>query len=59
MWNQQPLTIGLGGVQQIALRTDVTFQRHHDFFANRINCRIGDLSEQLLEVVINQPRLVG
>src|SRR5690606_36897612 len=55
----QAVRVLLGLLQQVALRTDITLERHHHFFANRIDRRIGDLREQLLEIVVNHSRLVG
>ena len=46
-------------VQNVALRADVADQRHHQLFANGIDGRIGDLREELLEVVEQRLRTVG
>ena len=46
-------------LQQVALRADVALQRHHHFLADGIDGRVGDLREQLLEVVVQHARLVG
>ena len=46
-------------LQQIALGPDETGERHHDFFANRVDRRIGDLGKQLLEVVVDHARFIG
>ena len=48
----------LGGFQQIAFRADVTFQRHHHFFANGIDGRVGYLRKQLFEIIVDHARLV-
>ena len=40
--------------EQIGPRPDHRHQRHHQFFANRIDRWIGDLCEILLEVVVKQ-----
>ncbi len=59
MIDQQAMTVLGRRLEQILLRTDVALQRHDDFFANRIDRRIGDLRKQLLEVVVDHPRLVA
>ena len=46
-------------LQDVALASDVADERHHHLFANRIDGRIGDLREQLLEIVEQRLRLVG
>ena len=46
-------------VQDVALGADVAGERHHHLFADRIDRRVGDLREQLLEVVEQRLRLVG
>ena len=38
-------------IQQIPLRADVSNRRHHQLFADRVDRRIGDLREKLLEIV--------
>ena len=40
--------------QQVGARTDHRHQRHHQLLADRIDRRIGDLREVLLEVVVEQ-----
>ena len=45
--------------QQIGPRTDHRQQAHHQFFADRIDRRIGHLGEVLLEVIVQQPAAVG
>jgi len=45
-------------VQDVALGADEALQRHHDFFANRVDGRIGHLREQLLEVIEQRLRPV-
>ena len=47
-----------GCFQQIPLWPDVTFQSHHDFFADGIDGWIGYLGEELLEIVVQHARLV-
>ncbi len=46
-------------IQQVALRSNETGQGHDNFFAYGIDRRIGDLCEQLFEVVVDHARLVG
>ena len=55
----QPMGVLFGRFEQIPLGADVALQRHDHFFADRIDRRIGDLREELLEVVVQHPRLVG
>ena len=53
------LAAGLGpGLQEVRLGADRRAHRRHQLFANRVERRIGDLREQLREVVVQQPRLV-
>ncbi len=59
MRHPQPVGVLLGRFEQVPLRADVALQRHDHFFADRIDRRIGDLGEELLEVVVEHPRLVG
>jgi hypothetical protein len=47
------------GVEQIALGTEAGLGGGDDLLANGINRRIGDLCEELLEIVVEQARLVG
>ena len=44
--------------ENVALAADVAGERHHDLFANRVNGRIRDLREELLEVVEQRLRPV-
>ena len=44
--------IGLVDAEQIRPRADERHQRHHQFFPDRVDGRIGHLREQLLEVVV-------
>ena len=37
--------------QDVPLRANVADERHHHLFANRINRRVGYLSEELLEII--------
>ena len=46
-------------VQDVALGADVAGERHHHLFANGVDGRIGDLREELLEVMEQRLRLVG
>ena len=41
-------------VEQVRLGTDEGHQRHHDRLADRIDRRVGDLREQLLEIVVER-----
>ena len=59
MRNAKPAGVLLGGLQQVPLRAAVAIQRHDDLFADRIDGRIGDLGETLLEVVVEHARLIG
>ncbi len=43
-------------VQQVALGADDTREAGHDLFPDGIQRRVGDLREQLLEVVVEHPR---
>ena len=45
-------------LQQIALGPDRRAHRRHELFANRVERRVRHLREQLLEIVVEQPRLV-
>ena len=40
-------------------RADVADERHHHLFADGIDGRIGDLREELLEVIEQRLRLIG
>ncbi len=44
--------------EQIRLGTDEGSQRHHNFFADRVDRRIGHLRKQLLEIVVKNFALV-
>ena len=55
----QTMAVSRGRIQQVLFRTDIAFERHNHVFSNRIDRRVRDLGEQLLEVVIHQPRLVA
>jgi hypothetical protein len=56
---QEPVSVLLSRFQQVLFRADVAFQRHDDLFADRIDRRVRHLREELLEVVIQHPRLVA
>ena len=45
--------------QQILFWAHVAFERHDDVFSNRIDRRVGDLREELLEIVVHQSRLIA
>ncbi len=51
--------VDVGGVQQVRLRSDEGHQRHDQFFADRVDRRVGHLGEQLLEVSVQSLRLAG
>ncbi|EHJ61206.1 hypothetical protein NSU_1794 [Novosphingobium pentaromativorans US6-1] len=44
--------------EQVRARADHGDQAHHQFLADRVDRRVGDLREVLLEVVVEQARLV-
>ena len=51
--------VDLVDVQQVRLGADERHQRHDDGFADRVDGRVGDLGEQLLEVVVQRFIFVG
>ncbi len=55
----QPLVRAGIMAQQVGARADHAGQAHHQFFADRIDRRVGDLREVLLEIVVEQARTVG
>ena len=57
--NGQPMTLSFCRVEQIPFRTDITLQRHDHFFPRTIDGGVGHLSEQLLEIVVDQPGLIA
>ena len=59
MGNPQSVTVVFGGLEQITLRTDSALKRHDNFLADRINRGIGHLGKELLEVVVQHPRLIA
>ena len=52
------VTLFFRGFQQVAFGADKTLDRHHDFFTDRVDRRIGDLGKQLSEVIVEQARFV-
>ena len=58
---RQPQLPAVGGVnlQHVAFRPNAGAQRGHDLLADGIQRRVGDLSEQLREVVEQHPRSVA
>ncbi len=46
------------GLEQVALGADEDLRRDHQFLANRVDRRVGDLSEELLEVAVEELGLV-
>ena len=48
-----------GQVEQVGSGTDQRDQRHHQFLADRVDRRVGDLREFLFEVVVQQLGPVG
>ncbi|MEY9791221.1 hypothetical protein ABIE77_005780 [Sinorhizobium fredii] len=56
----QPLGMRHAGVvEEIRPRTDERDKAHHQFLADRVDRRVGDLGEVLLEIGVKQLRLVG
>ena len=45
-------------LEQVALRPDRRLHRRHQLLADRVERRVGDLREQLLEVVVEQARAI-
>ena len=45
--------------EQVELGAEARREAHHDFLADRIDRRVGDLGEQLLEVGEQRRRLIG
>ena len=55
----EPLAPALAdGVEQVGARADEGDQAHHQLLADRIDRRVGDLGEVLLEIGVEQLRLV-
>ena len=55
----QPAGVLLGRFEQVLLGADVALQRHDHFLADRVDRGVGDLGEELPEVVVQHPRLVA
>ena len=53
------MALGSVHLQEIALRTNVALQRHDNGFTDGIDGRIGDLSEQLAEIFVQQDEALG
>ncbi|MNX94890.1 hypothetical protein D3C86_1271380 [compost metagenome] len=54
-------TLGAGRtfvIEKVRARTDERDEAHHQFFTDRIDRRVGDLCEVLLEIGVKQLRLV-
>jgi len=49
--------VGWGCLQEISLGSDIGLQAHDDFLTDRIDGRIRDLGEELLEIVVDHPGL--
>ena len=47
---QAPVLAGLVDAEQVGPRADQGHQRHHQLLADRVDGRVGDLGEVLLEV---------
>ena len=54
----QPLVRARVAAQQVGARTDHRHQAHHQLFADRVDRRIGDLGEVLLEIIVEQLALL-
>ena len=56
----EPLLLGEAfGVEQVRPRSDEGHERHHQLLADRVDRRVGHLREVLLEIGVEQLRLVG
>eukprot|EP00982_Pelagococcus_subviridis_P002393 18522-Pelagococcus_subviridis.AAC.8 len=55
----QPVRVLRGRRDEVALGADHALERRHDGFANRVDRRVGDLREHLLEVFKRQLRDLG
>ena len=58
MRNAEAVALLFRRVEQIAFRADVALKAHDDVFADRIDGRVRDLREELLEVVVGHASLV-
>ena len=47
------------GAGKVAFRPNKADARGNELFADRVNRRVGNLSEELLEVIIEELRLIG
>ena len=54
----KPLVRASFHAQQVRTRADHADQAHHQFFADRVDRRVGDLGKVLLEVIVEQAALV-
>ncbi len=59
MRHPQAVCMLFRGFQQVSFRPDEAFQRHHHFLPNGVDGRVCYLREQLLEIVVDHPGLVG
>ena len=59
MGDHETMAVGRCRVQQILFWTNIAFQRHDDFFTNRIDGWIGNLSKELFEIIVDQSGLVA
>ena len=55
----EPVALFLVHLEQVALGTDVGTKRHDDGLTNGVDRRVGDLREELTEVLREQTRLLG
>ncbi|GJD02058.1 hypothetical protein ColKHC_10883 [Colletotrichum higginsianum] len=56
---QETAALGAVHLEQVALRTDVTLERHDDRLADGVDGRVGDLGEELAEVLVQKARRLG
>ena len=59
MRHREAVTAFLLSIQQVGFRTDVAFQRHDDFFTDRVDRWIRHLSKQLMEIIVQHARLIA
>ena len=59
MRHREAMTAFLLSIQQVGFRTDVAFQRHDDFFTDRVDRWIRHLSKQLMEIIVQHARLIA
>ena len=55
----EAMGVVFGGVEEVGLGADVALEGHDDFFADGIDGGVGDLGEELLEVIVDHARLIG